>query len=125
MKTVIVERVFLTPEEISQGLSYDYHPLKPVTVALFDMKGKPASHMWMKNTPRELDMIFVSEKHIVIDIHRCAIPFDETRIPIPPNTRFVLEGLCGYVDTNRLQKGDVVRFVWGGNGEMPPEVATL
>jgi uncharacterized membrane protein (UPF0127 family) len=111
MKTVFVQRKFTTWAEIKQGLMDDFDPLQPACAALFVLHVEKRIAMWMKNTPRALDMIFVRKDMTVADIHKGALPFDETRIVPSEPIKYVLETLAGYIDTYQIQKGDQLVFV--------------
>ncbi|MDC0737423.1 DUF192 domain-containing protein [Cognatishimia sp. SS12] len=46
---------------------------------------------WMKNTLIPLDIIFLDQNGIVVNIHHSARPFDETPLPSRAPARYVLE----------------------------------
>ena len=68
-------------------------------------------HFWMRNTLISLDMIFIDNKYIVVDIHRGAKPLDETVISSRKPARYVLEVNAGKADKCRIKPGTKVKLV--------------
>jgi uncharacterized membrane protein (UPF0127 family) len=68
-------------------------------------------HFWMRNTLIPLDMIFIDNKYIVVDIHRGAKPLDETVISSRKPARYVLEVNAGKADKCRIKPGTKVKLV--------------
>lgn len=105
--TISIQRVFTLPQEIAKGLMDDYDPLLPSCGALFVFPEKKLSSFWMKNTPRALDIIFISNNQITC-IYEGARPFDESYITCPVPVDRVIEVLAGYCKTYGLSIGDYV-----------------
>jgi uncharacterized membrane protein (UPF0127 family) len=113
MHNIVVERLFLTPSQIEKGLMYDDAPLSaPDVTALFVFNPPRHVGMWMKNTPRALDIIFIRPDKTIAHIHKNARPFDMTTIrpPNPTLIGYVVEALAGYVDRFKLEKNDAIVF---------------
>ena len=68
-------------------------------------------HFWMRNTLISLDMIFIDNKYIVVDIHRGAKPLDEKVISSRKPARYVLEVNAGKADKCRIKPGTKVKLV--------------
>jgi hypothetical protein len=68
-------------------------------------------HFWMRNTLIPLDMIFIDNKYIVVDIHRGAKPLDEKVISSRKPARYVLEVNAGKADKCRIKPGTKVKLV--------------
>lgn len=111
MHNIVVEKMFVTSEQIEKGLMYDRDPLSSAdVVALFAFETPRYAGMWMKNTPRALDMIFIRDDMTISYIHKNARPYDEKTIKGPEKVRYVVEALAGYVDAKKLQVDDKVMF---------------
>jgi uncharacterized membrane protein (UPF0127 family) len=111
MHNIVVEKLFVTSEQIQKGLMFDTRPLSSEdVVALFVLENPRFAAMWMKNTPTALDMIFIDENKMIAHIHKNAQPFNEKLIKSPIKVLFVVEALAGYVDRKKLKVGDQVQF---------------
>ncbi len=64
---------------------------------------------WMRNTRIPLDMLFIDAAGRVLAIHANAIPGDETGIPGPDQTQFVLEINGGLAARLGIVPGAVLR----------------
>jgi len=78
---------------------------------LFIFDRDETRHFWMRNTLISLDMIFIDNKYIVVDIHRGAKPLDETVISSRKPARYVLEVNAGKADKCRIKPGTKVKLV--------------
>ena len=78
---------------------------------LFIFDRDETRHFWMRNTLIPLDMIFIDNKYIVVDIHRGAKPLDETVISSRKPARYVLEVNSGKADKCRIKPGTTVKLV--------------
>jgi len=74
----------------SKGLMYRTK-LAPNAGMLFDFKEVRSVSFWMRNTLIPLDMIFVAENGVVVNVHANAKPHDPTPIPSAAPVRFVFE----------------------------------
>lgn len=73
---------------------------------LFDFGQEQQTSFWMQNTYIPLDMIFISAKGVVKNIHVNARPLDTTAIPSDGPVRFVLEIRGGRSQEIGLAVGD-------------------
>lgn len=113
MHNIVVEKLFTTPEQIEKGLMYDADPLRPPPddgVALFMFPSPKVARMWMKNTPRSLDMLFIRTDHTVDSLHEGARPYDETIIQSDGPVAYAVEALAGYIQRHGIAAGDKVQF---------------
>ena len=76
---------------------------------LFEMD--ETRHFWMRNTLIPLDMIFIDNKFVVVDIHRNAQPLDETVISSRKPARYVLEVNAGKADRCHIKNGSKVKLI--------------
>lgn len=74
----------------SKGLMYRTE-LAPNAGMLFDFKEVRPVSFWMRNTLIPLDMVFVAENGVVVNVHANAKPHDPTPIPSAAPVRFVFE----------------------------------
>ncbi|CUJ35091.1 hypothetical protein TA5113_03134 [Cognatishimia activa] len=81
---------------LSAGMLFVYHQTRPVS-------------FWMRNTLIPLDMIFLDENGVVVNVHHNAIPLDETLIPSRAPTRYVLEVNAGLSKALGITKGTELR----------------
>lgn len=63
---------------------------------------------WMKNTPMPLDLIFIGEDGVVVDIKQ-GVPFSEASIAPQAPVRFVLEVKAGTAQKTGIVAGDRLR----------------
>lgn len=111
MHNIVVQKLFKHEDEIRNGLMFDENPFdSPDVVALFVFPTPKTSAMWMRNTPRALDMIFIREDHTVACLHENALPYDERRIECGELVLYVVEALTGYIHRKRMKVGDKVIF---------------
>jgi uncharacterized membrane protein (UPF0127 family) len=68
-------------------------------------------HFWMRNTLIPLDMIFIDNKYVVVDVHRGAKPLDETVISSRKPARYVLEVNAGKTDKCHIKPGSKVKLI--------------
>lgn len=71
--------------------------------------------MWMKNTYIPLDMIFVNEENKISGIVENTVPFSETFIRSPKETKAVIELKAGTVKKHKIHKGEQIRHQTLGN----------
>ena len=65
--------------------------------------------MWMQNTPRPLDMIFVDGSGRISSVRESTVPFSTAIISSGTPVRFVIEVDAGVAGKLGLEKGDRVR----------------
>jgi uncharacterized membrane protein (UPF0127 family) len=80
--------------------------LPPNRAMLFVFENERPVQFWMRNTPRPLDILFVSSDGEIRTIARDTVPFTDTPIPSGVPVRYVLEVNAGIVDYLRLAPGD-------------------
>lgn len=81
---------------MSSGMLFVYHQTRPVT-------------FWMRNTLIPLDMIFLDEDGVVVNVHSNARPLDETPISSQYPTRYVLEVNAGLSKALGISQGTELR----------------
>lgn len=116
--TLIVEKVFKTPNELQNGLMYDFNPLSPNGCALFVLDYPRHMSVWMKNTPCALDIIFIREDMTISKVHIGAIPYDTTKINTTEPIKYMMEVLTGYCKTFDVKPDDHVTFQLGDHEEL-------
>lgn len=81
---------------MSKGMLFVYHQTRPVS-------------FWMRNTLIPLDMIFLDENGVVVNVHHNAIPLDESPIPSVAPARYVLEVNAGLSKALGISAGTELR----------------
>jgi hypothetical protein len=90
--------------------------LQPNEGMLFDFKRKRLVTMWMRNTFIPLDMIFLSDKGVVLNIAKQTEPHSEELISSKFLVRAVLEVNSGIIDQIGLKLGDkIVHKIFNNN----------
>lgn len=75
---------------------------------LFDMVASRDHAFWMKNVPIALDMVFVSQAHIIVGILRNVPPYDVTLRSVGVASRYVLEVPGGWAARYGVEVGQLV-----------------
>jgi uncharacterized protein len=75
---------------------------------LFDMIASGNHAFYMKNVLIPLDLIFISQDHVVVGIIRNATPFDETLRAVGVPSRYVLEVNGGWAARHGVTVGQRV-----------------
>ena len=83
--------------------------LGPDAGMLFDFKTPQNVSFWMKNTLIPLDMVFIDQRGVVVNIAARATPMSETNIPSDGPVVGVLEIRGGRAAEIGVQPGDQVR----------------
>lgn len=96
-----------TPESRARGLMYVTR-LEPDQGMLFDFESPRPIHMWMKNTPLSLDMLFIDEDGVITRIEARTRPFSTEIISSGSDVRAVLELNGGLVQKLGIAAGDRV-----------------
>jgi uncharacterized membrane protein (UPF0127 family) len=65
---------------------------------------------WMKDTLIPLDMVFVNDAKVIINIARNTVPLSETLIPSGGPTRYVVEVNAGFCLLHNINVGDTIDF---------------
>lgn len=105
----------LTPAQQEQGLMYR-SALAPDAGMLFILPQRETAVFWMKNTLIPLDMLFISNKGRIADIHERAVPLSEATIESRVPVSAVLELNGGTVDRLKIKVGDTVHAAAFKNG---------
>lgn len=79
------------PADVERGLMFRKEPLMPNEGMLFDKGSWSETGFWMKNTYIPLDIIFLDDEYIVIDILRNMVPGDLTIRRINKPWRYAVE----------------------------------
>ncbi|WP_083649641.1 DUF192 domain-containing protein [Salaquimonas pukyongi] len=95
------------PQERSRGLMFR-KSMPPKHGMLFDFGEVRPVHMWMRNTPLSLDMVFLDETGTVTSIAERTTPFSDAIIDSGGPISHVLELNAGIVRLIGLQPGDRV-----------------
>jgi hypothetical protein len=103
-----------TPGQMEQGLMFR-RSLAPDAGMLFDYRQPATAMMWMKNTLIPLDMLFVDERGMIINIHERAVPGSLETIPSGGPIRAVIELNGGTAARLGIARGDRVVFPIFGN----------
>lgn len=77
---------------------------------LFIFPDSQYRYFYMRNTEIPLDIIYIDENHLIVNIQKNAKPFDETSLPSEGPAKYVLE-IKGELSTQwNLEKGDKIEF---------------
>lgn len=77
---------------------------------IFLFPSESQQSFWMKNTPRALDMIFISKERKIVGIVEQATPFSLDPRSVPGQSQFVFEINGGLSKRHGFKAGDAVRF---------------
>lgn len=91
-------------DSIKRGLMYRNY-LAPQGGMIFIFQPPEKTAMWMKNTLIPLDMVFVGQDEIVLNVHRGAKPHDLTPIWSDGVAQYVIELQAGAIDRYGLAAG--------------------
>lgn len=106
-----------TQDERSQGLMHR-RSMPQNHGMLFDFQKTDQVLMWMKNTPLSLDMIFVGENGVIVNIAERTKPFSEEIIASAGPVSHVLEINGGVSKLLGLKAGDRLEHALFGNVEV-------
>ena len=81
-------------------------PLGEKTAAIFVYDKPEIRDFWMKNTYIPLDIIFLDDKGVVVDIRHNAVPLDEETITSQKPAQYVIEVDAGHADFLGFRLGD-------------------
>lgn len=105
-----VVELAVTHEEQARGLMFrktmDNH-----AGMFFIFDREEVRHFWMRNTLIPLDMIFIGNNFLIVDIHKSAKPLDEKMISSRKPARYVLEINAGKADKCRIKMGTKVKLL--------------
>ena len=77
---------------------------------LFVFPGENIIQLWMKNTYIPLDVIFISENKVIVDIKKNMEKLSETIVKSKVKSRYALEFNAGLINKLDIEIGDKVLF---------------
>ncbi len=77
---------------------------------LFILPKPYLASIWMKNTILSLDIIFISENNIIVDLYREALPLSEEIYTSEVKTKYILEIKSGLIQKLGIDIGDEVHI---------------
>ena len=98
-----------TTEERSTGLMYKKKLLNNEGM-LFVFPSEKIIQLWMKNTYIPLDVIFISEDKVIVDIKKNMEKLSETIVKSKVKSRYALEFNAGLINKLNIEIGDKVLF---------------
>ncbi len=98
-----------TPGQMEQGLMFR-RSLAPDAGMLFDFKHPTVATMWMHNTLIPLDMLFVDQQGLIVNIAERAVPESDQTIAAAAPVRAVIELNAGTAERLGIQPGDRVLY---------------
>ena len=98
-----------TIEERRTGLMYRKKLLNNEGM-LFIFPGEKIIQLWMKNTYIPLDVIFISENKVIVDIKKNMEKLSETIVKSKVKSRYALEFNAGLINKLDIKIGDKVLF---------------
>lgn len=101
--------VAATDAEREQGLMFRTNIAEP-TGMLFLFDEADYQSFWMKNTPSSLDIIFVSPKNEILNIHSYTSPYSMEGLPSKGLSNKVVEVKAGYCDKYKIKPGDKISY---------------
>jgi len=100
-----------TPSQQSRGLMYrESLPVDQGMLFVFD--GERSRSFWMKNTRIPLDMIFLDEAFVVVDVKHDVPPCETDPCPSygSPPAKYVLEINAGLAREHGIREGSMMRI---------------
>ena len=104
----------LSPAQMEQGLMFR-RSLAPDAGMLFDFKQPTVATMWMHNTLIPLDMLFVDQHGLIVNIAQRTVPESDATIAAVAPVRAVIELNGGTADRFDIKPGDRVVYPIFGN----------
>lgn len=98
-----------TPGKREMGLMYRTE-LADDRGMIFIFPSESQQSFWMKNTPRSLDMIFISRERKIVGIVERATPFSLDPRFVEGKSQFVFEINGGLAQRHGFKTGDSVQF---------------
>jgi uncharacterized protein len=98
-----------TPGQQEQGLMFR-RALAPDAGMLFDFKQPTMATMWMRNTLIPLDMLFVDQQGLIVNIAQRAVPQSDQTIAAAAPVRAVIELNGGTTERLGIEPGDRVLY---------------
>ncbi len=98
-----------TDQERQQGLMYR-RSMTDSQGMLFIMEKSAPQSFWMRNTYMPLDIIFVDENNVILNIHQNARPRSDTPLPSQGNAKYVVEVIGGFTQAYGVKPGDKIEW---------------
>jgi uncharacterized protein len=98
-----------TPGQMEQGLMFR-RSLGSDAGMLFDFKQPTVATMWMRNTLIPLDMLFVDQRGLIVNIAQRAVPESDQTIAAVKPVRAVIELNGGTTERLGIKPGDRVLY---------------
>jgi len=95
-------------QERARGLMFR-PPLPDNYGMLFHFQRLERASFWMRNTPSSLDILFIDENGVILNIAERTTPYSTAPIPSAGLTRGVLEVRAGHAAELGIRQGDRVR----------------
>ena len=77
---------------------------------LFILPEKSFANIWMKNTILSLDILFISEDNIIVDLLKEASPMSEKIYTSKMLVKYILEINAGLIDKAGIKIGDSIKI---------------
>jgi uncharacterized protein len=103
-----------SPAQMEQGLMFR-RTLAPDAGMLFDFKQPTVATMWMHNTLIPLDMLFVDQQGLIVNIAQRTVPESDATIAAAAPVHAVIELNGGTADRLDIKPGDRVVYPIFGN----------
>lgn len=107
------------PQERAQGLMF-VESMPTLSGMLFVYEGPQRATFWMRNTLIPLDMLFADGTGLITQVHRDAIPGDETTIDGGEGVIAVLEINGGLAARLGIEEGDTLQHPSFGDDAADP-----
>ena len=82
---------------------------------LFILPEPNFANIWMKNTILSLDILFISEDNIIVDLVKETLPLSEKIHTSEALTKYILEINSGLIDKIGIKIGDKVKIDYKKN----------
>lgn len=99
-----------TTEEQSFGLM-NRDPISLDEGMLFPYQEPEQASMWMKNVRFPLDIIFIDDRQLIMNIYRMTKPLSSTLYNSNGLCKYVVEVVGGFCDTYRIAKDQKIEIV--------------
>ncbi|MBU0502819.1 MAG: DUF192 domain-containing protein [Candidatus Omnitrophota bacterium] len=101
-----------SPQDRSRGLMFR-EKLGEKEGMLFIFKDRGRHNIWMKNMKFPLDIIWINQDKIIVDIRKNVPPCSQYECPSytpQVNAKYVLEVNAGFTDKHKIGVGEAVKF---------------
>jgi uncharacterized membrane protein (UPF0127 family) len=87
------------------------HELPEFSGMLFTFSQEQPLNFWMKNTPRPLDIIYITADYTIVSIAENTTPYSQAQITSKHPAKYALEVNGGFCQNQGIVAGDRVEFV--------------